>query len=296
MTTTTAPSVRERTRAKSRVLLEALPYIREHAGQVVVVKLGGAAMDDPALLGSFAEDVSLLRLVGIRPVVLHGGGRQVSELSDRLGLTTEFRGGLRVTDGDTLRVAKMVLVGDINKRIVSVLNRAGTRAVGLCGDDGDLLLAEKHAPNGDDLGFVGEVTGVNTELLDHLMEIAVPVIASIATDGAGQSYNVNADPAAAAVAIALGAAKLVMLTDVPGVMVDGEQIAELTANEADDLLASGAAGGGMGPKLRAAADAVRAGVGRAHVIDGRVEHSLVLELFTPEGIGTMVCRDEVPPS
>jgi acetylglutamate kinase len=189
----------------------------------------------------------------------------------------------------------MVLVGDINKRIVSVLNRAGTPAVGLCGDDGDLLLAEKHAPNGDDLGFVGEVTGVNTTLLDHLMEIAVPVIASIATDGSGQSYNVNADPAAAAVAIALGASKLVMLTDVPGVMVDGEQIAELTAGEADELLAAGGADGGMEPKVRAAADAVRAGVGRAHVIDGRVEHSLVLELFTPEGIGTMVCGDEVSP-
>src|SRR5262245_53459127 len=246
MTTTTAPSVRERTRAKSRVLLEALPYIREHAGKVVVVKLGGAAMDDPALASSFAEDVGLLRLVGIRPVVLHGGGKQVSELSGRLGLTTEFRGGLRVTDHDTLRVAKMVLVGDINKRIVSALNRTGTRAVGLCGDDGDLLLAEKHAPDGDDLGFVGEITGVNTELLDHLMEMAVPVIASIATDHDGQSYNVNADPAAAAVAVALGAAKLVMLTDVPGVMVDGEQIAEPTTDEAAEPPPRGAAGRGSG--------------------------------------------------
>jgi acetylglutamate kinase len=291
VTTTSAPSVRERTRAKSRVLLEALPYIREHAGKAVVVKLGGAAMDDPALAGSFAQDISLLRLVGIRPVVMHGGGPQVSELAKRLGLTTEFRGGLRVTDADTLRVAKMVLVGDVNKQIVSAMNRAGTAAVGLCGDDGDLLLAAKHAPNGDDLGFVGEITGVNTRLLDHLLEVAVPVIASIATDGAGQSYNVNADPAAAAVAVALGAAKLVMLTDVAGVMVDGEQIAELTAGEADELLANGTAGGGMGPKLQAAAHAVRGGVGRAHIIDGRIEHSLVLELFTPEGIGTMVCPD-----
>ena len=291
MTTTTAPAVRERTRAKSRVLLEALPYIREHAGKVVVVKLGGAAMDDPALAGSFAEDISLLRLVGMRPVVLHGGGPQVSELSERLGLTTEFRGGLRVTDADTLRVAKMVLVGDVNKQIVSALNRAGTRAVGLCGDDGDLLLAAKHAPNGDDLGFVGEITEINTALLDHLMEMAVPVIASIATDGAGQSYNVNADPAASAIAVALGAAKLVMLTDVAGVLVNGEQIAELTVSEADELIEVGAAGGGMGPKLRAAADAVRGGVARAHIIDGRIEHSLVLELFTPEGIGTMVVPD-----
>jgi acetylglutamate kinase len=294
VTTTTAPAVRERTRAKSRVLLEALPYIREHAGKVVVVKLGGAAMDDPALAGSFAQDVGLLRLVGMRPVVLHGGGPQVSALSERLGLTTEFRGGLRVTDADTLRVAKMVLVGDVNKQIVSALNRAGTRAVGLCGDDGDLLLATKHAPNGDDLGFVGEITEINTALLDHLMEVAVPVIASIATDGAGQSYNVNADPAASAIAVALGAAKLVMLTDVPGVLVNGEQIAELTVSEADKLLEIGAAGGGMGPQLLAAADAVRAGVARAHIIDGRTEHSLVLELFTPEGIGTMVVPDGGP--
>jgi acetylglutamate kinase len=294
VTTTTAPAVRERTRAKSRVLLEALPYIREHAGKVVVVKLGGAAMDDPALAGSFAEDVGLLRLVGMRPVVLHGGGPQVSELSERLGLTTEFRGGLRVTDADTLRVAKMVLVGDVNKQIVSALNRAGTRAVGLCGDDGDLLMAAKHAPNGDDLGFVGEITEINTALLEHLMGVAVPVIASIATDGAGQSYNVNADPAASAIAVALGAAKLVMLTDVPGVLVNGEQIAELTVSEADKLLEIGAAGGGMGPKLLAAADAVRAGVARAHIIDGRIEHSLVLELFTPEGIGTMVVADGGP--
>jgi len=218
----------------------------------------------------------------------------VSELSERLGLTTEFRGGLRVTDADTLRVAKMVLVGDVNKQIVSALNRAGTRAVGLCGDDGDLLIAAKHAPNGDDLGFVGEITEINTALLDHLMEMAVPVIASIATDGAGQSYNVNADPAASAIAVALGAAKLVMLSDVPGVLVNGEQIAELTVSEADELIEVGAAGGGMGPKLRAVADAVRGGVARAHIIDGRIEHSLVLELFTPEGIGTMIVPDGGP--
>jgi len=284
-------SVRERTRAKSRVLLEALPYIREHAGRVVVVKLGGSAMEDPKLAARFAQDVGLLRTVGIKPVVVHGGGPQVSALSERLGLATEFRDGLRVTDAETLRVAKMVLVGDINIDVVSALNLAGTPAVGLSGDDANLLLARKLAPNGDDLGFVGEITDVNTALLEHLMEVAVPVVATVATDGNGQSYNVNADPAAAAIAVALRAAKLVMLTDVPGLIVEGELVAELTVSEADTYLERGAAEGGMGPKLRAAADAVRGGVGRAHIVDGRIAHSVVLELFTPEGIGTMLGPD-----
>ena len=284
-------SVRERTRAKSRVLLEALPYIREHAGRVVVVKLGGSAMEDPKLAARFAQDVGLLRTVGIKPVVVHGGGPQVSALSERLGLATEFRDGLRVTDAETLRVAKMVLVGDINIDVVSALNLAGTPAVGLSGDDANLLLARKLAPNGDDLGFVGEITDVNTALLEHLMEVAVPVVATVATDGNGQSYNVNADPAAAAIAVALRAAKLVMLTDVPGLIVEGELVAELTVSEADTYLERGVAEGGMGPKLRAAADAVRGGVGRAHIVDGRIAHSVVLELFTPEGIGTMLGPD-----
>jgi len=291
VTTTATVSVRERTRAKSRVLLEALPYIRDHAGRVVVVKLGGATMEDPNLAARFAQDVGLLRTVGIKPVVVHGGGPQVSALSERLGLATEFRGGMRVTDEETLRVAKMVLVGDINIHLVSALNRAGTPAVGLAGDDANLLLARKLEPGGEDLGFVGEVTQVNTALLRHLMEVAVPVVATVATDGRGQSYNVNADPAAAAIAVALGAAKLVLLTDVPGLLVDGELVAELTVGEADAILASGVAEGGMEPKLRAAADAVRGGVGRAHIVDGRIEHSVVLELFTPEGIGTMLGPD-----
>jgi len=292
MTTTATVSVRERTRAKSRVLLEALPYIREHFGRVVVLKLGGSAMEDPELAERFAQDVGLLRTVGIRPVVIHGGGPQVSALSERLGLPTEFREGFRVTDAETLRVAKMVLVGEINTHVVSALNRAGTPAVGLSGDDGNLLLATKFEPGGDDLGFVGEVAHVNTGLLDHLMEVAVPVIATIATDGRGQSYNVNADPAAAAVAVALRAAKLVMLTDVPGLLVDGELVAEISVSEAERLLEAGTAEGGMAPKLRAAADAVRGGVHRSHIVDGRIAHSVVLELFTPEGIGTMVCPDE----
>jgi len=289
VTTIVAPQIRERTRAKARVLLEALPYMAEHAGRIVVVKLGGAAMDDPALADRFAEDVALLRLVGVRPVIVHGGGPQVSALSERLGLAPRFEGGHRVTDADTLEVAKMVLVGKINKDVVAALNRRGVTAVGLSGEDGNLLLAEKRpAAGGPDLGFVGDISSVNVALLDHILPVAVPVIASIATDGRGQSYNVNADLAAAAVAAHARAAKLVLLTDVPGVMRDGELISELTVEEAEKLMASDDVSGGMLPKLEAVAQSLRAGVGRAHIVDGRVQHALILELFTPEGMGTMV--------
>jgi len=289
VTTVVAPHVRERTRTKARVLLDALPYMAEHSGHVVVVKLGGAAMEDPALADRFAEDVALLRLVGVRPIIVHGGGPQVSALSERLGLAPRFEGGHRVTDADTLQVAKMVLVGKINKDVVAALNRRGVPAVGLSGEDGNLLLAEKRrAANGPDLGFVGDIGAVNVALLDHLLPVAVPVIASIATDGRGQSYNVNADLAAAAIAARTHAAKVFLLTDVPGAMRDGELISELTVDEAERLMASEAVSGGMLPKLEAILQALRAGVPRAHIVDGRIEHVLILELFTPEGMGTMV--------
>jgi acetylglutamate kinase len=277
--------VRQRTLAKARTLLEALPYMREHFGRTVVVKLGGASLEDPRLVERFAEDVALLRMVGVRPVVVHGGGKQVTALSERLGIRPEFRDGLRVTNAETLEVARMVLVGSVNKGLVGHVNRAGVPALGLCGEDGNLLLARQRH---EDLGFVGDIQTVNVELLRHLMESAVPVLASVATDGRGQSFNVNADDAAAAVAVALGAAKLVMLTDVPGVLRDDELVSEMAASEAEALIEAGVVTGGMVPKLRAAAASVAGGVERAHIVDGRVEHALILELFTREGMGTML--------
>ena len=262
--------------------------MREHFGKIVVVKVGGAAMSDPRLSPRFAEDVGLLRMVGVKPIVVHGGGPQISALSERLGLTPEFRDGHRVTNAETLEVAKMVLVGKLNKDLVVHINQAGVPAIGLCGDDGNLLMARKRiGAAGEDLGFVGDITSVNESLLSKLMESAVPVIASFATDGSGQSYNVNADLAAAAVAAAVGATKLVLLTDVPGVIQDGELVSELTVDDAEALVAGGRVSGGMLPKLEAVVRSMRSGVHRAHIVDGRVEHALILELFTPEGMGTM---------
>ena len=290
------PEVRQRTLAKARVLLDALPYIREHFNRTIVVKVGGAAMSDERLAARFAEDIALLRMVGVKPVVVHGGGPQISALAKRLGLTTEFRDGHRVTDAETLEVAKMVLVGKVNKDLVIHVNRAGVPALGLSGDDGNLLMARKRiGAAGEDLGFVGDITSVNRELLAKLMETAVPVIASVATDGLGQSYNVNADLAAAAVASAVEASKLVLLTDVAGVIQDDELVSELTVDDAEGLIAQGKVSGGMIPKLEAVVRAMRSGVHRAHVVDGRVEHALILELFTPEGMGTMVTHPVAEP-
>jgi acetylglutamate kinase len=281
-----APSaVSQRTRAKARILLEALPYFEEHAGATVVIKVGGAVLDQAPLTARFAEDVSLLRLVGVRPVLVHGGGPQITELSRKLGLEPVFVGGLRVTDSATLEVVRMVLSGKISEELVSLLNAHGVTAVGLSGADGRLLGARPH---GADLGYVGEVDSVNVPLLEHLMDVCVPVVASIATDGAGQAYNVNADLAAAAIAVSARASKLVILTDVPGVMRDGALVPEMTAAECRALVGEGGADGGMRPKLEAAVAAVEGGVPRAHIIDGRVEHAAILELFTPEGAGTMV--------
>lgn len=292
MTNSAPPEVRQRTLAKARVLLEALPYFREHAGSIVVIKVGGAAMDAGRLAKSFAEDVALLRLVGVRPVIVHGGGPQITEMAARLGLEPSFVDGHRVTDAATLEVARMVLLGLVNQDVVSHLVRQGTSAVGLSGGDDALLVVR---PRAKELGLVGEVERVNTSLLLHLMERVVPVIASIGTDPEGQAYNVNADLVAGAVAAALGAEKLVYLTDVPGLLdAAGELVSETSVAGAQDLLASGVAEGGMIPKLESAIEAMQAGVRRAHLIDGRVEHALILELFTPEGLGTMLTQDADP--
>ena len=275
---------------KSDVLVEALPYIQRFRGRVVVVKYGGAAMTDPDLAGLFAQDVVLMRSVGMRPVVVHGGGPQIGELMQRLGMQPEFREGLRVTDADTLDVARMVLVGKVNRDIVSAINVHGPLAVGLSGEDAGLLTASARDPA---LGYVGDVEAVNPGIIDRLLtEELVPVVATIGTDLEGQAYNINADTAAGAVAEALQAEKLVYLTDVAGVLRDVKNpfslIPYASADELDKLVAEGVLTGGMIPKIASCTQAVRKGVAHAHILDGRVPHALLLEMFTRDGIGTMV--------
>jgi acetylglutamate kinase len=286
------PQIRERTVAKARTLLEALPFMREHRGHVVVLKYGGAAIGATGLAPTFAQDVMLLQSVGIKPVIVHGGGPAVTELSERLGIETRFVDGLRVTDAATLDVATMVLAGKLNTDVVASLVAGGVNAVGLSGVDGRLLLARKQ--DGPDLGFVGEVVHVHADILSTLLERAfVPVVASIAIDETGQAYNVNADVVASELAIALDAEKLVYLNDVPGLIgPTGDLLSELSAGQAAELLsAPGVIDGGMIPKVESAVRALHAGVGKVHLVDGRVDHAVVLELFTPEGVGTMITRD-----
>jgi acetylglutamate kinase len=272
-------------------LLEALPYIRDFHGKTVVIKYGGAAMEDAALREEFARDVVLLKYVGLNPIVVHGGGPEISAYMERLGLPIEFVGGLRVSNEDTVEVAKMVLMGKINKEIVLRLNRHGQPAVGLCGDDGSLFRASRRtAPGGEDIGFVGRIERVNIGVIEHVASDYIPVIASVGADREGNSYNINADEAAGAVAGAMGAYKVIFLTDVPGWLADPEQpdsrIARATAEQVRDALPQ--LEGGMRPKLSACVDAINAGVSAAHILDGRLAHSLLLELFTDEGIGTMI--------
>ena len=289
MTRSLPPQVRERTVAKARTLIEALPFMQDHRGKIIVIKVGGAVMNSADLSRSFAGDISLLQHAGINPVVVHGGGPQVTELSERLGLASSFVDGVRVTDRDTLDVATMVLAGTVNTKLVASLVAGDVPAVGLSGVDGGLTLARKQAE--PDLGYVGEIVRVNTQVLRTLMGSGfVPVVASIAADDSGHPFNVNADVMAAELAIGLEAQKLVYLNDVPGVIgPGGDLLSELGVEETLDLLArADVVDGGMIPKLESAVRALKAGVPRAHLLDGRVEHALVLELFTPEGIGTMI--------
>jgi len=272
-------------------LLEALPYIREFHGKTVVIKYGGAAMEDVGLREEFARDVVLLKYVGLNPIVVHGGGPEITAYMERLGLPVEFVGGLRVSSEDTVEVAKMVLVGKVNKEIVLRLQRHGQPAVGLCGDDGSLFrVARRTGPGGEDIGFVGSVERVNTGVIEHVASDYIPVIASVGADREGHSYNVNADEAAGAVAGALGAYKVVFLTDVPGWLADPDRpdtlISQAGAGQVRDAL--GSLDGGMRPKLEACLDAIDAGVSAAHILDGRTPHSLLLELFTDAGIGTKI--------
>jgi acetylglutamate kinase len=270
-------------------LLEALPYIREFHGKTVVIKYGGAAMTDPQLKEEFARDVVLLKYVGMNPVVVHGGGPDITRYMERLGMEVRFVEGLRVSDEATVEVAKMVLVGKQNKDIVLRINRHGQPAVGLCGDDGLLFTVRKQLAAGNtDIGFVGQIEHVDADVLRHIAADYIPVIASVGADAEGNSYNVNADAAAAAVAEALGAFKIMFLTDVEGWRADpgdpSTRISEATADELRERLDG--VGGGMRPKLEACLHALDAGVGHAHIVDGREPHSLLLELFTNEGIGT----------
>ncbi len=272
-------------------LLEALPYIREFHGKTVVIKYGGAAMEDDALREEFARDVVLLKYVGLNPIVVHGGGPDITSYMERLGLPVEFVGGLRVSDPATVEIAKMVLVGKVNKEIVLRLGRHGQPAVGLCGDDGSLFrVARRAGPDGEDIGLVGTIERVNVDVLRHVALDYIPVIASVGADREGNSYNVNADEAAGAVAGALGAHKIVFLTDVAGWLADAADpnslIGQATAAEVDARLPS--LQGGMRPKLAACVEAINGGVNSAHIIDGRIHHSLLLELFTDAGIGTKI--------
>jgi acetylglutamate kinase len=273
-------------------LLEALPYIREFHGRTVVIKYGGAAMSDPGLREEFARDVVLLKYVGMNPVVVHGGGPDITSYMERLEMPVEFVSGLRVSDEATVEIAKMVLVGKVNKDIVLRLGRHGQPAVGLCGDDGRLLrVTRQAAPGGEDIGFVGRIERVNADVLRHIAQDYIPVIASVGADSAGRSYNVNADEAAGAIARELGAYKVVFLTDVAGWLSDPSdpesRITRAATNVVEDALPQ--IDGGMRPKLQACIDAIYGGVSAAHIVDGRVAHSVLLELFTDAGIGTKIC-------
>jgi acetylglutamate kinase len=277
--------------ASVATLLEALPYIREFHGRTVVIKYGGAAMEDPALREEFARDVVLLKYVGMDPVVVHGGGPDITDYMRRLNLPVEFVGGLRVSDAQTVEVAKMVLVGKVNKDIVLRLNRHGQSAIGLSGDDGGLLrVSRRTAPDGTDVGFVGRIERVDRRVIDHVARDYIPVIASVGADRDGNSYNVNADEVAGAVARAIGAYKVVFLTDVAGWLGDAADPASLISEVgADDVEAAlPQVAGGMRPKLQACIDAIHGGVSSAHIVDGRVPHSVLLELFTDAGFGTKI--------
>jgi len=272
-------------------LLEALPYIREFHGSTVVIKYGGAAMEDPLLREEFARDVVLLKYVGVSPVVVHGGGPDITAYMERLDMPVEFVGGLRVSDAATVEIAKMVLVGKLNTDIVLRIGRHGQPAVGLSGDDGGLLrCSRRSAPGGEDIGFVGQIDHVDAGVIHHIARDYIPVVASVGADAEGNSYNVNADEAAAAIAVALHARTAIFLTDVRGWLRDGADPDSLIAQASVAQVTEALAGvqGGMRPKLQACVDAVAGGVGAAQIIDGRVEHSLLLELFTDAGIGTKV--------
>jgi acetylglutamate kinase len=296
------PLAKEQALSAAHVLIQALPYIQRYQGKCIVIKYGGNAMVDDALKNCFARDVVLLKLVGIHPIVVHGGGPQIGAMLDRLGIQSRFVDGMRVTDAETMDVVEMVLGANVNKEIVSLINSHGGRAIGLTGKDGPLIYAKKMemarrreaSAAGElvDLGYVGEVSGVNKRVIDYLSRgDFIPVIAPIGVGDDGHSYNINADLVAGKVAEVMQAEKLIVLTNIRGLLNKaGELLTGLDAEEVEALIADGTISGGMLPKMDSVLDAVKAGVNRAHIIDGRVEHALLLELFTDVGVGTLIER------
>jgi acetylglutamate kinase len=287
--------IRKAEATRVRVLSEALPYIQQFTGRTVVVKYGGAAMKDSTLKDKVIRDVVFLACVGLRPVVVHGGGPEINSWLGKLGIEPQFKNGLRVTDAATMDVVEMVLVGRVNKELVSLINRAGGKAVGLCGKDGNLIKARPDGREG--IGFVGEVSSVDTKLVESLVNSGyIPVVSSVAADDTGQAYNINADTVAGEIAAALGAEKLILLTDTAGILENYKDpstlIPKASIQEARQLIDKGIVGGGMIPKVNCCVRSLAQGVRAAHIIDGRIPHALLLEIFTDEGIGSMIVASE----
>jgi acetylglutamate kinase len=283
----------EASRKKEEVLIEALPYIQTYEGKTFVIKYGGAVMTDEKLKQTFAKDVTILRKIGVNIIIVHGGGKEITETASALGIDTKFVDGQRFTDEKTIEVVLMVLAGMINKEIVNLINTNGGNAVGLCGVDNMLLRARKLIKNEKDLGLVGEITAVNVPFLNLLLQNGMmPVIAPVGVGDNGQLFNINADLAAGAVAAALKAEKLVYLSDTEGILVREKLVSTLTKSQASELIDEGAIFGGMIPKVTSAFDTLDSGVNKVHIIDGRIKHSLLLEIFTDEGIGTQMIHEE----
>jgi len=287
---------------KAEILVEALPYIQKLWGKTVVIKYGGNAMINDELKNSVMEDITLLKYIGMNPVVVHGGGPEINKALDKFEIKTQFINGLRVTDSSTMEIAQMVLVGKTNKEIVSLLNKMGGKAIGLCGIDGNLIECEQYKTTVDgkdvDLGYVGKITKINSKLIELIAKDEyIPVVAPIGVGKDGQSYNINADTVAGEIAAALKAEKLILLTDIEGVKINkdsDEIIPALTAAEAHELIDKKVIDGGMIPKVLGCIDALDKGVGRTHIIDGRIPHCLLLEIFTNKGIGTMIMKEKIP--
>ncbi len=282
--------------SKAEVLIEALPYIQRFNRKVIVVKYGGSAMVDEALKRRVIQDVTLLKLVGFKPIIVHGGGKDISRMVERVGMEPKFVNGLRVTDEDTMEIAEMVL-NKVNKSLVQLVESLGVRAIGISGKDGALLKVDKKYSNGEDIGFVGDIKEVNAQILYDLLEKDfLPIVCPIGLDDDYNTYNINADDAACAIARAMEAEKLAFLTDIEGVYKDPKDpetlISELTVSEAEGLMKDGYIGGGMLPKLQNCVDAINNGVSRVHILDGRIPHCLLLEIFTNKGIGTAILKDD----
>jgi acetylglutamate kinase len=298
MTINDTEYIRQAEATRVQVLSEALPYIQQFAGRTVVVKYGGAAMKDSKLKEQVIRDIVFLSCVGLRPIVVHGGGPEINSWLNKLGIEAQFKNGLRVTDAATMDVVEMVLVGRVNKEIVALIHQAGGKAVGLCGKDGNLITARPQGQEG--IGFVGDVSNVDVSILNTLVESGyIPVVSSVAADETGQAYNINADTIAGEIAAALGAEKLILLTDTRGILKDYQDsstlVPKVDIQEARDLIASGVVGGGMIPKVNCCVRSLAQGVKATHIIDGRIPHALLLEIFTDVGIGTMLVGSRYSP-